>query len=145
MATKMEEKYKFVESLTDDDEALYYNVSWGEPEAHDGLVPSTIVRTPMSTRLQEVLDMAPTDEDTTLHVFLELDVKSHVGNVDITGYDKQRDIDKIYSAIRQQTGYMATRPEHGEKLAFCGECDRQIPPSEVVAGYNLCEGCDEFE
>ena len=142
MATKTKEKLNFREFLTEDDEAMYYNVSWGEPEAHDGLIPSTIVRTPMSTRLQEVLDMAPTGEDATLHVFLDHDVNSHVGNVDITGYDKQQDIDEIYSAIRKQTGYMATRPEHGEKLAFCGECERQIPPSEAAVEYNICEGCE---
>ena len=142
MATKMKEEDRFVESLTDDDETLYYMVSWGEPSSHNELVKSTIVRTPMSTRLQEVLDMAPDGEDTTLHVYLENYVNSHVGNVDITGYNKQRDIDDIYLAIRRRTGYMPPRPECGEKLAFCGECARQIPPSEVVAGYILCEGCE---
>lgn len=140
MTTKTDSRFQHV--LSTDEYALYYKGAWGRTADHDGMTESTIVRTPFSTRIEEVLDLIPQNEEFQIAVFLEDDVAAHLASIQIPS-KKGFSADKAFAEIYKATGYMPPRIDKGEKLAFCSECDSQILPSETVAGWDTCGKCEK--
>ena len=134
--------FRFQHVLSTDEYSLYYKAAWGNAEQHDGAIESTIVRTPFSTRIEEIIDLIPENESFQISVYLDHDVATLLGTFVISN-KRKFDTNKFFTDVYKNTGYVPPQTNIGEKLDFCSECDIQIPPDQTVAGWNTCEKCEE--